>query len=166
MPGYRHSAPVDTHQRSFLSRIQREGLLLEPDFGVRVPELDLTVGVEDRTVGLVSQNRILHDAVAARGDDDHLLRPENNPADNFFPLIFKHLIFWQLFPSFRAGEWRSPFIVLPDVGLRADLDPGHVGGLVQDMQVVVRGDPEYGFVARWAFGNCGCRHFHRVRPRT
>jgi len=91
---------------------KKKANLGQTDLTVGVPELSLTSVVKDHLAPLIDHDGVLDDAVLARGDDDVL-----GGAD-------EHLL-----------------VILAHKGPGSDLQAGHVGVLVQHMQVVVRRDP-------------------------
>jgi len=93
------------------SRVEREGILGQTDLTISMTKLDLSSFINDCLVVVIKISGIFNDAVLTRGDDDHL-----------------------------GGTHKDLLMILANEGLGTNLKTGHVGVLIQDMEVVVRGD--------------------------
>ena len=109
---------------NFFSRIQRKRILFKPNFSLSMLQHNLIQSILDRFTILIPFDWIPDNTEMSGWDNDHLGRCDHNL-----------------------------LIVLPDEGLRSPFDPCNIGGLVQDMDVVVRLDPEHrclGIASVWS----------------
>ena len=89
--------------------------------------------IQQHLAVLTSHDRINNQTIVAGRDSDH-------PLGTYKQRNVNHPIFTKCF----LLTWHNHLIVLPDEGGGPHLQPGHVGGLVQHVDVVVRRNADHG----------------------